>query len=120
MPCYYQNRFLLRKALALATKKDVAALEKLSRTEVEQFMSQWNKSEAFRDDYKKRESPSLCGRQLSLDGRMRNLGHDEEPHILVAPTFVKREAAFTRKELKCLMKDVKAKAPCWYGCPKHI
>ncbi|PON49687.1 LOW QUALITY PROTEIN: Proton pump-interactor, partial [Parasponia andersonii] len=117
--CYYQNRLLLRKGTALASKKDVAALEKLSHIEVEKFMSQWNKSEAFRDDYKKRVSPSLCG-QLSLDGRMRNPGHDEEPHILVTPTIVKRDTAFTRKELKCLMKDVKAKAPYWCGWPKHI
>ncbi|PON74871.1 Proton pump-interactor [Trema orientale] len=104
--CYYENRFLLSKALALASKIDVAALEKLSQTEGEKFMSEWNKSKAFRDDYEKRVSPSLSSRQLSSDGRMRNLGHDEEPLVLASPTIFKREAAFTNEELKCLMKDV--------------
>ncbi|PON49685.1 Proton pump-interactor [Parasponia andersonii] len=52
--CCYPNRLLLSRGLALARKKDIAALERFSHTEGEKFMSQWNKSKAFRDDYKER------------------------------------------------------------------
>jgi len=82
---YYQNRTLLNKAKELAAKKDVEALNELSHTEVEKFISLCSSNKAFRDDYKRRVLPSLDMRQLSSDGRMRNL--DEKPLVAVeAPT----------------------------------
>lgn len=44
-------------------------------------MSLWNGDKAFRDDYEKRILPSLDGRQMSRDGRIRN--PDEKP--ILAP-----------------------------------
>lgn len=78
--CYYQNRSMLNNAKELAAKKDVTALEGLSHSEVEKFMSQWSNSKAFREDYERRILSSLDNRQLSRDGRMRN--PDEKPIIL--------------------------------------
>ncbi|XP_073109021.1 proton pump-interactor BIP131 [Elaeis guineensis] len=80
--CYYQNRSLLNNAKELAAKKDLAALEGLSHSEVEKFMSQWSSNKSFREDYERRILPSLDIRQLSRDGRMRN--PDEKPIILEA------------------------------------
>ncbi|XXG90367.1 hypothetical protein AAC387_Pa12g2149 [Persea americana] len=77
---FYQNRSLLNIAKDLAAKKDIAALEELSHTEMEKFMSLWSSNKAFRDDYEKRILPSLDSRQLSRDGRIRN--PDEKPLIL--------------------------------------
>ncbi|XP_058754836.1 proton pump-interactor 1-like [Vicia villosa] len=74
---FYQSRTLLTKARDLAAKKDVNALDELSQTEVEKFMSLWNGGKTFRDDYEKRILSSLDMRQLSRDGRMRN--PDEKP-----------------------------------------
>ncbi|KAF8413867.1 hypothetical protein HHK36_001861 [Tetracentron sinense] len=82
--CYYQNRSLLNNARELAAKKDIAALEELSHTEVDKFISLWSSSKAFRDDYEKRILSSLDNRQLSRDGRMRN--PDEKPLVSEAPT----------------------------------
>lgn len=76
---FYQSRTLLNKSRELAAKKDVNALDELSQTEVEKFMSLWNSDKAFRNDYEKRILPSLDMRQLSRDGRMRN--PDEKPLI---------------------------------------
>ena len=76
---FYQSRTLLTKARDLAAKKDVSALDELSQTEVEKFMSLWNGGKAFRDDYEKRILSSLDMRQLSRDGRMRN--PDEKPLV---------------------------------------
>ncbi|KAL2496361.1 Proton pump-interactor 1 [Forsythia ovata] len=82
---YYQNRTLLIKAKELAAKKDVEALKELSHTEVEKFISLCSSNKAFRDDYERRILPSLDMRQLSSDGRLRNL--DEKPLVAVeAPT----------------------------------
>ncbi|KAL4580334.1 hypothetical protein LXL04_016524 [Taraxacum kok-saghyz] len=81
--CFYQNKSLLNDARRLAVVKDVNALKELSNSEVEKFMTQWNGSKAFREDYEKRITQSLDTRQLSKDGRMRNPG--EKPLIAPAP-----------------------------------
>ncbi|KAI3466107.1 hypothetical protein Pfo_022770 [Paulownia fortunei] len=78
---FYQNRTLLTKAKVLAAKKDVEAVKELSESEVEKFLSLWNSNKAFRDDYESRILQSLDMRQLSKDGRMRNL--NEKPLVLV-------------------------------------
>ncbi|KAL3631427.1 hypothetical protein CASFOL_024411 [Castilleja foliolosa] len=80
---FYQNRTLLTKAKVLAAKKDVEAVKELSDLEGEKFMSLWNSSKHFRDDYESRILQSLDMRQLSKDGRMRNFY--EKPLVLVAP-----------------------------------
>ena len=67
-------------------------------------MSNWSKSEAFRDDYKKRVLPSLSSQHLSRDERSINLG--DLPHTLITPTTNKNEKAVSNKELISLMKDV--------------
>ncbi|KAI7737022.1 hypothetical protein M8C21_007522 [Ambrosia artemisiifolia] len=77
--CFYKNRSLLNDARRLAATKDVNALIELSKSEVDKFMSEWNSSKAFREDYEKRILQSLDIRQLSKDGRMRNPG--EKPLI---------------------------------------
>ncbi|CAL5403008.1 unnamed protein product [Camellia sinensis] len=83
--CYYQNRDIVTKAKVLAAKKDIEAVKEIVNIEVEKFMSLWNSSKAFRDDYEKRILPSLDARQLSRDGRMRS--PDEKPLVsLEAPT----------------------------------
>ena len=86
---FHQSRIILNKAKELAAKKDVSAIEELSQTEVEKFMSHWNSDKAFRNDYEKRILPSLDMRQLSRDGRMRN--PDEKP-ILEEPKVVETVA----------------------------
>ncbi|KAK6132689.1 hypothetical protein DH2020_033572 [Rehmannia glutinosa] len=78
---FYQNRTLLTKAKVLAAKKDVEAVKELSDSEVEKFMSLWNSSKSFRDDYESRILQSLDMRQFSKDGRMRNF--DEKPLVLI-------------------------------------
>ncbi|PSR89763.1 Proton pump-interactor like [Actinidia chinensis var. chinensis] len=45
---------LLNDAKGLAETKDVKALKESSKTQVELFMSRWNGSKAFRDDYENR------------------------------------------------------------------
>ncbi|MFS7929332.1 putative proton pump-interactor [Helianthus anomalus] len=77
--CFYQNRSLLNDARRLAAGKDVNALVELSASEVDKFMSEWNSSKAFREDYEKRILQSLDMRQLSKDGRMRN--PEEKPLV---------------------------------------
>ncbi|XP_024959526.1 proton pump-interactor 1-like [Cynara cardunculus var. scolymus] len=77
--CFYQNRSLLNDARRLAANKDVNALKELAISEVDKFMTEWNKSKAFREDYEKRILQSLDIRQLTKDGRMRNPG--EKPLI---------------------------------------
>ncbi|KAL2944329.1 Proton pump-interactor 1 [Bienertia sinuspersici] len=74
---FYESRSILNNAKELALKKDVKALEEFNNAEAEKFMSQWNSSKAFRDDYEKRLLQSLDYRQLSRDGRIRNF--DEKP-----------------------------------------
>ncbi|KAI4322948.1 hypothetical protein L6164_022594 [Bauhinia variegata] len=85
---YFQGRTLLNKARELAAKKEINALEELSQTEVDKFMSLWSKDKAFRNDYEKRILASLDIRQLSRDGRIRN---PHEKPILEEPKFAETE-----------------------------
>ncbi|KAL8046568.1 hypothetical protein ABFX02_08G185800 [Erythranthe guttata] len=78
---FYQNRTVLTQAKVLAAKKDVEAAKELAASEVEKFMSLWNSNKAVRDDYVSRILQSLDMRQLSKDGRMRNI--DEKPLLQV-------------------------------------
>lgn len=80
---FYESRTILNKAKEIAVRKDVKALEEYNNAEVEKFMSLWNSSKAFRDDYEKRMLSSLDYRQLSRDGRIRNF--DEKPLVRVEP-----------------------------------
>ncbi|KAG6634437.1 proton pump-interactor 1-like [Carya illinoinensis] len=99
--CFYQSRTALNKARELAAKKDIKALEELSHSEVENFLSLWNSDKAFREDYEKRILPSLDSRQLSGDGRMRN--PDEKPLVVLEePTYsvTQTVAKASAKELK--------------------
>ncbi|XP_040990035.1 proton pump-interactor 1-like [Juglans microcarpa x Juglans regia] len=99
--CFYQSRTALNKARELAAKKDIKALEELSHSEVENFLSLWSSNKAFKEDYEKRILPSLDGRQLSRDGRMRN--PDEKPLVVLEePTFSETQtmAKASVKELK--------------------
>lgn len=119
---YFENHTVLNKAKALATKKEVKALKELSHSELEKFMSLWNGSKAFRDDYARRVRPSLDMRQLSKDGRMRNPG--EKPLVqVVAPTqfdpeAVKKsvqsplEGSLTKTEDKNAPSEPKAQKAC--------
>lgn len=84
------NKFTTpNNANELPAKKDASALESLSNTEVEKFLSQWNTSKVFRDDYERRILNSLNYRQLSRDGRMRN--SDEKPIITATSQQAKVE-----------------------------
>lgn len=78
--CYYENRTFLNKVKQLAAKKDIGAVKDIGNMEVEKFMSCWNSSKDFRDDYERRILPSLDIRQLSRDGRIRN--PDEKPLVV--------------------------------------
>ncbi|CAA7407576.1 unnamed protein product [Spirodela intermedia] len=103
---YYLYRSLLNNARDLAAKKDVAALEELSNSEVGKFISQWSRDKAFREDYEKRILLSLDKRQLSRDGRMRN--PDEKP--ILAEVAAPPEKAETQQPLAESRKgDVDAK-----------
>lgn len=77
---FFENRNVLNSARGLAAKKDVKTLNELVHSELEKFVSHWNSSKAFRDDYQKRILASLDMRQLSRDGRMRN--PDEKPLVM--------------------------------------
>ncbi|WJX69280.1 hypothetical protein P8452_53548 [Trifolium repens] len=68
---YYQYCSLINKVHHLAEKKDVAALEEMSSSEVGKFMLEWNNNKAFREDYETKVLRSLKERQLSRDGRRR-------------------------------------------------
>ncbi|KAF7805943.1 proton pump-interactor 1-like [Senna tora] len=69
---YYQYCSLMNNVHQLAEKKDIAALDELSCSEVSKFMLEWNNNTAFREDYEKRVLQSLERRHLSRDGRMRS------------------------------------------------
>ncbi|KAK2370632.1 proton pump-interactor [Trifolium repens] len=68
---YYQYCSLINKVHHLAEEKDVAALEKMSSSEVGKFTLEWNNNKAFREDYETKVLRSLEERQLSRDGRRR-------------------------------------------------
>ncbi|GFZ12549.1 proton pump interactor 1 [Actinidia rufa] len=96
--CYYQNRTFLNKVKDLAAKKDIEAVKEIGTVEVEKFMSLWNNSKAFRDDYDRRILLSLDMRLLSKDGRMRN--PDEKSLVLPdAPVSTETEAV-TKTNIK--------------------
>ncbi|XP_038985151.1 proton pump-interactor 1-like [Phoenix dactylifera] len=102
--CCFQNRSLLNTARALAAKKDIAALQQLAHAEVEKFMSQWSSNKAFRDDYEKRILPFLDIRQLSRDGRMRNL--DEKPTVSEGPPSTIPETWPAKMSVKRVKEDL--------------
>ncbi|KAK9674115.1 hypothetical protein RND81_12G211800 [Saponaria officinalis] len=95
---YYQNRTIISNVKDLAAKKDVKALEELVNTEVEKFMSQWNSSKAFRNNYEKRILLSLDMRQLSRDGRMRNF--DEKPLVKAESPMTSETAVASNATMK--------------------
>ncbi|KAK7290889.1 hypothetical protein RIF29_05655 [Crotalaria pallida] len=57
---YYKYHSLMNKVHWLAQEKDVAALDELSRSEVGNFMLEWNNSEVFRKEYEKKVLQSLA------------------------------------------------------------
>ncbi|KAI4333660.1 hypothetical protein L6164_018440 [Bauhinia variegata] len=100
---YFQCRTLLNKARELAAKKDVNALDELSQTEVDKFMSLWSNDKAFRNDYEKRILSSLDNRQLSRDGRIRNPDEKpllEEPKLVETETLAKTNLKPPKEETK--------------------
>lgn len=108
--CFYQNRSLLNDARRLAATKDVNALKELAISEVDKFMTEWNKSKAFREDYEKRILQSLDIRQLTKDGRMRNPG--EKPLISQEiPTPVSIETEIVAKPKAKQLKEEPAPPP---------
>lgn len=118
---FYQSRSLLNKARELAAKKDVKALEELAFNEVEKFMSLWNGDKAFRDDYEKRILPSLDGRQMSRDGRIRN--PDEKPILAPAepaPPQTEMAAKPNIKRTKEEPKPVSSDTPLAQNVDKEI
>ncbi|KAL8167310.1 hypothetical protein V2J09_008809 [Rumex salicifolius] len=102
---YHQNRTLLNNAKELAAKKNIKGLKELACPEVDKFMSSWNSSKAFRDDYEKRILTSLDMRQLSRDGRMRN--PNEKPLVSVEQTKPVEPQTFTKPAPKIIKEDVK-------------
>ncbi|XP_010465483.1 PREDICTED: proton pump-interactor 2 [Camelina sativa] len=69
---FFQSHAVMRKAKELAASGNVRDLEVFASSEVDRFMNQWNNDKAFRDDYVKRISLSLCERQLNRDGRIKD------------------------------------------------
>ncbi|KAG2309807.1 hypothetical protein Bca4012_085091 [Brassica carinata] len=69
---FFQSLAVMSKAKELAASGNVRDLELYSSSEVDRFMTRWNSDKAYRDDYVKRISHSLCERQLSRDGRTRD------------------------------------------------
>ncbi|MED6161830.1 hypothetical protein PIB30_064453 [Stylosanthes scabra] len=51
---YYEYCSLMNKVHQLAEEKDTAALDKLSRYEVDKFMLEWNSNKGFREAYEKK------------------------------------------------------------------
>lgn len=70
--------------------------------QVEKFMQMWNNWPEFRKDYKRRVVPSLCNRELCMDGRMignQKLELVEDSRKLVIPE------SLSKTRLKWVMKD---------------
>ncbi|KAJ0110545.1 hypothetical protein Patl1_02263 [Pistacia atlantica] len=63
-------------------------LEKAQNEAVDTFMSEWNRIKELRLNYKKSTLESLNNRELSWDGRMRNL--NEEPIVLETQRYLKQ------------------------------
>ncbi|CAH2053648.1 unnamed protein product [Thlaspi arvense] len=89
---FFKSTAAIRKAKELAASGNIRDLEVFARSEVDGFMIHWNHDKAFRDDYVKRLSNSLCERQLSRDGRI----SDPEAHVVQgkqAPVQTGKESA---------------------------
>ncbi|XP_031280224.1 proton pump-interactor BIP131-like [Pistacia vera] len=86
------NRYVsvMSNAKELAEKKDVKGLKELSLREVDTFMSEWNRIKELQLNYKKSTLESLNNRELSWDGRMRNL--NEEPIVLETQRYLKQSS----------------------------
>ncbi|KAJ0054387.1 hypothetical protein Pint_02261 [Pistacia integerrima] len=88
------NRYVsvMSNAKELTEKKDVKGLKELSLREVDTFMSEWNRIKELRlnYNYKKSTLESLNNRELSWDGRMRNL--NEEPIVLETQRYLKQSS----------------------------
>nr|VDC72523.1 unnamed protein product [Brassica rapa] len=69
---FYHSIAVMKRAKELAASGNVRDLEVYSSSEVDRFMGRWNNDKAYREDYVKRISHSLCERQLSRDGRIRD------------------------------------------------
>ncbi|KAH0880751.1 hypothetical protein HID58_068145 [Brassica napus] len=69
---FYHSIAVMKRAKELAASGNVRDLEVYSSSEVDRFMARWNNDKAYREDYVKRISHSLCERQLSRDGRIRD------------------------------------------------
>ncbi|KAL1202478.1 Proton pump-interactor 2 [Cardamine amara subsp. amara] len=70
---FFKSLAVMRKAKELAASGNVSDLEVFASSEVDAFMTRWNTDKAFRDGYvKRRISLSLCERQLSRDGRIKD------------------------------------------------
>ncbi|KAG5551261.1 hypothetical protein RHGRI_009624 [Rhododendron griersonianum] len=107
--CYYQNREFLYEVKGLAAKKDIGALMEKEKKEVEEFMSQWNGSKDFRDDYERRILPSLDMRQLSRDGRIRN--PDEKPLVVQEARNLYENVTVTKTNIKRPTKEDSISSP---------
>ncbi|KAB1216606.1 Proton pump-interactor 1 [Morella rubra] len=113
---FYQSRTILNKARELAAKKDIKALEELSHSEVDNFLSLWSSDKAFRDDYEKRILPSLDSRQLSRDGRIRN--PDEKPLVVLEEPTVSETETVAKTSVKEIKNDSKPPFTGFFACPK--
>ncbi|CAN7106921.1 unnamed protein product [Brassica rapa subsp. narinosa] len=69
---FYHSIAVMKRAKELAASGNVRDLEVYSSSEVDRFMARWNNDKSYREDYVKRISHSLCERQLSRDGRIRD------------------------------------------------
>uniref|UniRef100_A0A2C9UE37 Proton pump-interactor 1 n=1 Tax=Manihot esculenta TaxID=3983 RepID=A0A2C9UE37_MANES len=103
---FYSSRKTMTEAKDLAAKKDIKALEELSREEVEKFMALWSNNKAFRDDYEKRILPSLDSRQLSRDGRIRN--PDEKPLVVLEAAVPSEPEPVAKANVKRVKEEPKS------------
>ncbi|KAF8083566.1 hypothetical protein N665_0765s0009 [Sinapis alba] len=78
---FFQSIAVMRKAKELAASGNVRDLEVYSSSEVDRFMTRWNSDKAYRDDYVKRISHSLCERQMSRDGRIKDHEGEKQPPV---------------------------------------
>ncbi|CAA0405766.1 unnamed protein product [Arabidopsis thaliana] len=69
---FFQSLSVMCKAKELAASGNVRELEVFASSEVDRFMTHWNDDKAFREDYVRRISHSLCERELNEDGRIKD------------------------------------------------
>ncbi|GLU00136.1 hypothetical protein SLE2022_175280 [Rubroshorea leprosula] len=77
---FWQYRDDAKAAYDLAFKRDIAALEKLCASQVENNMDILNKNDEYRKDYFRCNVRSTLRRLKTLDGR--SIGPDEEPPVI--------------------------------------